>query len=137
MVAIYAIAPEGGAERRLTSDPGPDDAPAYSPDGRWIYFLSDRRGDGNRDLWRMPAAGAGPGDREVQRITSDDRDDAAPHPSPDGKWLVYLAYPPRTGGNALDRDRPDPPRCALRGSIRRPSIACSAASPTGWPNMFT
>ena len=41
---VYAIAPEGGAERRLTTDPRPDDAPQYSPDGRWIYFLSDRGG---------------------------------------------------------------------------------------------
>lgn len=101
---LYAIAPEGGAERRLTSYPGPDDAPAYSPDGRWVYFLSDREGPGNRDLWRIPAAGAGMDDRLAERITSDDRDDAAPHPSPDGQWLVYLSYPPRTGGNALDRD---------------------------------
>lgn len=102
---LYAIAPEGGAERRLTSYPGPDDAPAYSPDGRWIYFLSDRGGrDGNRDLWRMPADQGGPDDSKAERITSDDRDDAAPHPTPDGQWLVYLSYPPRTGGNAIDRD---------------------------------
>jgi TolB protein len=101
---LYTTAPVGGPERRLTSYAGPDDAPAYSPDGRWIYFLSDRGGDGNRDLWRMPADGAGADDGKVERITSDDRDDAAPHPSPDGKWLVYLSYPPRAGGNAMDRD---------------------------------
>ncbi len=37
---VYAIAPDGGPERRLTTDPHPDDAPQYSPDGRWIspYF---------------------------------------------------------------------------------------------------
>jgi Tol biopolymer transport system component/predicted Zn-dependent protease len=99
---VYTIAPEGGRERRLTTDPHPDDAPQYSPDGRWIYFLSDR--SGNRDIWRMPAAGAGPGDAKVERITSDNRDDAAPHVSSDGKWLIYLSHPPRTGGNTLDHD---------------------------------
>ena len=52
----------------------------------------------------MPAAGAGPGDAKAERITGDDREDAAPHPSPDGKWLIYLSYPPRTDGNAVDRD---------------------------------
>lgn len=123
---VFAIAPEGGAERRLTSYRGPDDAPAYSPDGRWIYFLSDRGGNGNRDLWRMPADGAGPGDRKAERITSDDRDDAAPHPSPDGQWLVYLSYPPRTGGNAMDRDV----------LIRRLSLAGKSSTP-GKPEEIT
>ncbi len=99
---VYVIAPEGGTERRLTTDPHHDDAPQYSPDGRWVYFLSDRAG--GRDIWRMPATGAGPNDARAERITGDDRDDAAPHPSPDGEWLYYLSHPPRTGGNALDHD---------------------------------
>ena len=71
--------------------PPADDAPQYSPDGRWIYFLSDRAG--TRDIWRIPASGAGPGDGKAEQITSDDREDAAPHPSPDGKWLFYMSYP--------------------------------------------
>ncbi len=96
------IAADGGPERRLTTDSHPDDAPQYSPDGRWIYFHSDR--SGSRDIWRIPAAGAGPGDARAERITGDDREDAAPHPSPDGKWLIFLSYPPRTGGHPLDRD---------------------------------
>ena len=52
----------------------------------------------------MPASGAGPGDTKAKPITSDDREDAAPHPSPDGKWLIYMSYPPRTEPNAVDRD---------------------------------
>jgi Tol biopolymer transport system component len=58
----------------------------------------------------MPAAGAGPNDAQAERITSDDRDDAAPHPSPDGKWLYYLSHPPRTGGYAVDHDVSKGPR---------------------------
>jgi hypothetical protein len=99
---LFSISPDGGSERRLTTSPRADDAPQYSPDGRWIYFLSDRAG--TRDIWRIPASGAGPGDAQAEQITSDDREDAAPHPSPDGKWLIYLSYPPRTSFNAVDRD---------------------------------
>jgi hypothetical protein len=99
---IYAISADGGPERRLTTNLRPDDTPQYSPDGRWIYFLSDRAG--TRDIWRIPATGAGPGDTKAEPITGDDREDTTPHPSPDGKWLVYLSYPPRTLGNAVDRD---------------------------------
>jgi len=99
---IYTIAPEGGPERRLTTDPRADDAPQYSADGRLIYFLSDRAGV--RDVWRMPAEGSGPDGALAERITRDDRVEAAPHPSPDGRWLIYLSHPPRTGVNVLDRD---------------------------------
>ena len=80
-------APSAGSRPTRT----PTTPPQYSPDGRWIYFLSDRAG--NRDIWRMPADGAGPSDALAERITHDDRDDAAPHPSPDGKWL-YLPLAP-------------------------------------------
>lgn len=40
---------------RLTNTPGMDMEPAFSPNGRWIVFVSDR--SGHRDLWVMPAAG--------------------------------------------------------------------------------
>ncbi len=99
---VFSIPAAGGSERRLTTSRRADDAPQFSPDGRWIYFVSDRAG--SRDIWRIPAAGAGPADARAQPITGDDRDDAAPRPSPDGKSLIYLSYPPRTGPNAVDRD---------------------------------
>lgn len=99
---VFAIPSDGGSERRLTTSPRVDDAPQYSPDGRWIYFVSDRAG--TRDIWRIPADGAGPVDDRAEPVTADDREDVSPHPSPDGRWLVYLSYPPRTAGNAMDRD---------------------------------
>ena len=99
---LFSIFPDGRSERRLTTGPPADDAPQYSPDGRWIYFLSDR--SGTRAIWRIPASGAGASDSKAERITSDDREAAAPHPSPDGKWLFYISYPARSGFNAMDRD---------------------------------
>jgi hypothetical protein len=99
---LFSIAPDGGSEHRLTTGSRVDDAPQYSPDGRWIYFSSNRAG--TRDIWRIPAAGAGSNDAKAQQMTSDDREDVAPHVSPDGQWLIYLSYPPRTEGNAMDRD---------------------------------
>jgi hypothetical protein len=99
---LYSISADGGSARRLTSSSGSDDAPQYSPDGRWVYFVSERAG--NRDVWRIPAAGAGVGDGKAEPITGDDREDATPHPSPDGKWLIYLSYPPRSPQNAMDHD---------------------------------
>jgi Tol biopolymer transport system component len=99
---LYAIPVEGGEEKRLTSSPGYDDGPDYSPDGRWVYFNSDRAG--SWDIWRIPAGGAGPEDRQAERITRDEYEDWFPHPSPDGKWIVFLSYQKGTQGHPANRD---------------------------------
>jgi Tol biopolymer transport system component len=99
---IYDIPVEGGEERRLTVHPGYDDGPDYSPDGKWIYFNSDR--SGSWDVWRIPASGAGPDDRLAERITSDDLEDWFPHPSPDGRWIVFLSFEKGTKGHPPDKN---------------------------------
>jgi Tol biopolymer transport system component len=87
---IFRVPMYGGDEQRLTSHAGYDDGPDYSPDGKWIYFNSNR--SGTWDIWRMPAAGAGSGDAKAERITSDEYEDWFPHPSPDGKRLVFISF---------------------------------------------
>ena len=99
---IYAISRNGGPERQLTTHPGYDDGPDYTPDGRWIYFNSDR--SGSWDIWRMPAQGAGPNDAQAERITGDEWEDWFPHPSPDGKWLAFLSYEKGTKGHPANQN---------------------------------
>jgi TolB protein len=94
---LYRVPSDGGTEERLTSDPAYDDGTDYSPDGKWIYFNSNRGGGWN--IWRMPADGAGPGDRRAERATSDELEDWFPHPSPDGRQLVFLSFPHGTEGH--------------------------------------
>ncbi len=94
---LYRVPAAGGDEERLTSDPAADDGTDYSPDGRWIYFNSNRGGGWN--IWRMPADGAGPNDRLAQRVTNDAGEDWFPHPSPDGRSLVFLSFPAGTEGH--------------------------------------
>ena len=90
------------AKVRLTSSPGYDDGPDYSPDGNWIYFNSDR--SGSWDIWRMPSAGAGPNDEKAERVTSDDYEDWFPHPSPDGKWMVFISFEKGNKGHPADQN---------------------------------
>jgi Tol biopolymer transport system component len=94
---VYRVPAAGGDEERLTADPANDDGTDYSPDGRWIYFNSNRGGGWN--IWRMPANGAGPDDRLAERVTSDDLEDWFPHPSPDGRSLLFLSFPRGTEGH--------------------------------------
>ena len=91
---IFRVLATGGEPEQLDSNPGYDDGPDYSPDGKWIYFNSDR--SGGWDVWRIPADGAGPNDQKAEQITNDELEDWFPHPSPDGKWLVFLSFPKGT-----------------------------------------
>lgn len=95
---LYRILAGGGDEQRLTSDPAHDDGSDYSPDGRWIYFNSDRGGGGN--IWRIPADGGGANDEKAERITNDALEDWFPHPSPDGTKLLFLSLPAGTKGHS-------------------------------------
>ena len=47
----------------------------------------------------MPSNGAGVSDERAQRITNDDLEDWFPHPSPDGKSLLFLSFPHGTPGH--------------------------------------
>lgn len=119
---LYRVPVEGGVEERLTTHPAHEDGTDYSPDGKWIYFNSDRA-SGEGDIWRMPATGAGPEDRQAQRITSDAPEDWFPHPSPDGRQLLFLSLPDGTVGHN-DRDL----RVQLR-MIQLPGDSFAATTP--------
>ncbi len=95
---IYTIAAAGGEEKRLTTATGLDDGPDYSPDGKTIYFNSDRTGA--MKIWRMNADGSG----QEQVTSGADLVDWFPHPSPDGKWLVFLSYEKAVTGHPADKD---------------------------------
>jgi Tol biopolymer transport system component len=83
---VYDIDIASGEERRLTEAPGTDDGADYAPDGS-IYFNSARTGA--MRIWKMDADG-----ENQTQLTDDARyQDWFPHPSPDGAWLVWLAYP--------------------------------------------
>ena len=43
-VDVYVVPAEGGGARRLTWHPEADNARGWSPDGRRLYYLSDRDG---------------------------------------------------------------------------------------------
>jgi TolB protein len=94
---IYSVPAAGGAPKQLTKGAGFNDGPDYSADGNWIYFNSTR--SGHMQIWRMHTDGSG-----VEQVTHDATEDWFAHPSPDGKSIVFLAYPAGTAGHPGSKD---------------------------------
>jgi len=95
---VYTIPAAGGAERRLTDAAGLDDGCEYTADGTKLYFLSDRTGVPK--IWRMNPDGTA-----QEQVTSDENyADWFPHPSPDGKWIVFLSYDKSVKGHPASQN---------------------------------
>jgi TolB protein len=75
------VSPAAGT-RWLTHGNSIDRQPAFSPDGEWIIFSSNR--SGNLDLYKLSAiTGA------IRRITDDAADDWDPAFTPDGRQIIW------------------------------------------------
>ena len=79
------ISPDGRSEARLVDTPNDDYAPAWSPDGRQIAFVTWH--DGTADIFLMNADGGG-----VRNLTQSHALELNfPKWSPDGKTILYSA----------------------------------------------
>jgi TolB protein len=81
---LYVIPVEGGAPRRLTTDPAQDGLPRWTADGRSVVFTSRR--SGNWQLWSVPAEGGAPKRLRTNAYTEWQADE-----SPDGRTLAFLS----------------------------------------------
>ncbi|MBM4280561.1 MAG: S9 family peptidase [Deltaproteobacteria bacterium] len=85
---VWVAPAAGGDARRFTTHPDNDGSPRFSPDGRFVLFLSTR--SGSSQVWRMPLAGG-----EAEQVTKLPVDVAGFLPFPDGQRLLLAmdAYP--------------------------------------------
>jgi Tol biopolymer transport system component len=74
-------APSAG-KRWLTHGNSIDRQPAFSPDGEWVIFSSNR--SGNLDLYKASTSTGA-----IRRITEDDADDWDPAFTPDGRQIIW------------------------------------------------
>jgi Tol biopolymer transport system component len=80
---IYLMPVDGGEPNQLTTDPGEDFNPAFSPDGSEFVFYASRHG--TRDLFLVSADGGS----EI-RLTDDAGEDYHPSFSPDGLGIAFV-----------------------------------------------
>ncbi|WP_344844267.1 biopolymer transporter Tol [Kribbella ginsengisoli] len=90
---VYTVPAAGGVDVQITDDEFADDGAEYGPDGEWIYFNSERAGQAQ--LFRIKGG-------VVEQLTSDERVNWFPHPSPDGSLVAYVSFPPGTEGHPAD-----------------------------------
>jgi Tol biopolymer transport system component len=79
--------------RRLTNADAPEGDPVWSPDGRWIAYVTQVGSDGDSEIGLIDAqTGA------AHLLTDNSRDDWSPAWSPDGRFLVFLSQQNGTTG---------------------------------------
>jgi len=74
-----------GSVVNVTHDRSIDGGPAYSADGRWLFYHSDRTGIMNVYAYELATG-------RLRQVTNVVNGAYQPEPSPDGKWLAYVGY---------------------------------------------
>jgi tricorn protease len=81
---IWLVTKQGGVATRLSSPPGQEMLPRFSPDGTRLAFSA--RYDGNLDVYVIPTTGGDP-----VRVTHHPKDDLLVGWHPDGKRLLFVS----------------------------------------------
>ena len=96
---LHTVGIDGGGDTAITHGRGTDDGPEYSPDGRWLYFNTERFSSvpGQAQIARVHPDGTG-----LVQLTFDARVNWFPHIDPTGARAVYLSFPTGTVGHPAD-----------------------------------
>ncbi len=83
---LYIANADGTGERKFLADSQFEYNAAFSPDGRWVSFTSERNGDGNSDLYRCRIDGS-----DIRPLIAEPSMEDVGVLSPDGSSLVFVS----------------------------------------------
>src|SRR5260370_34652951 len=119
---LWSVPREGGDAVHLTTGPGNETNPIFSPDGSLIAFSGEY--DGNVDVFVVPAAGGVP-----KRLTYHPGADVAVGWTPDGKQGVFRS--PRNSYSRFERLCTVPAEGGFATEIDLPMVYSGSFSPDG------
>jgi dipeptidyl aminopeptidase/acylaminoacyl peptidase len=95
---IWTMSSDGQNQKQITSGDKGENSPMFSPDGKWISFVSST--DGSPELYLIPAAGG-----TARKLTNISTGVSDPLWSPDGMWIAFSSdvYPECGGDNACNK----------------------------------
>jgi dipeptidyl aminopeptidase/acylaminoacyl peptidase len=101
MLSQIFLAPSDGARQiQLTRGDKSAASPSFSPDGRLVYFSSERSGKPN--LWRIPVDGG-----EAEMLTDWKGSMGSYRLSPNGKWLAFTGAEPSADEEKQKKEKRD------------------------------
>ncbi len=124
---LWAVPTDGSAPARPLTSGARDCAPAFSPDGRWLAYLSAVPG-GHPQVHVLPTAGGAP-----RRLTGAPLGTGAPVWSPDSRRLAWVARVPEEGRYGTAEGIPpeaEPPRLVTRLRHRVDGVGYTADRPS-------
>jgi Tol biopolymer transport system component len=84
---VFVARADRSRARRLTSAPGPQFDPSFSPDGRLIAYRDSRHGiNVDDEVWVMDRDG-----RHARNLTRDHGNDWSPARAPDGRTIAFAS----------------------------------------------
>src|SRR6202165_6247434 len=131
---IFTLPIGGGPAKLISGGMAFDSQPKFSPDGKWIAFLSDR--EGSENIWIMHPDGAG-----VKQVSKDPNNEfTSPSWAPDGKYIfvskaqfgigsseVWMYHVDGGSGVQITKSKPTP----TTKRNERPNAMGVVASPDG------
>ncbi len=98
--SLWLVSASGGEPKRLTTTPGTNNHPRWSPDGKTIAFVSSR--GGSAQVWLLPVDGG-----EPHQLTKLPIDVSGPIWSPKGDKIAFTAevYPHQTPEQTAAKDK--------------------------------
>ncbi len=131
---LYTLPIEGGQAKLVAGGMAFESQPKFSPDGKWIAFISDR--EGSENIWIMHPDGTG-----VKQVSKDPNSDfTSPSWAPDGMYIfvskaqfgigsseIWMYHVDGGSGVQITKSKPTP----TTERSKRPNAMGVVASPDG------